>query len=211
METKKFVVAYIRVSTKKQKEKRGSIAEQKLLAEKYAIDNGLALHKSKLFIEHKPASKPIVTSDINEDFYDTLSSRPKLKEIMTLAKEKKISHLIVYSRDRLCRSVDDSREIDKILEDNGVKLVFTRPGEFSNEDNENSYQDFLEIIFSSIAEFEINVLSDRVKLGAKANILKGYWAGGRIPLGYKKHENYKKKNLKFLRFYSFILFKQIFL
>jgi len=195
MEIERVPVAYIRVSTKKQKEKLGSIAEQTLLAKKYADDNGLTLNKSMIFIEDKPASKPIGTSDINEDFYETLSSRPILKKILSLVKEERISHLIVYTRDRLYRSVDDSRQIDTILEDNKVKLVFTRPGEYSNDNTENLYQDFLEIIFSSIAEFEINVLSDRVKLGAKANVLKGYWPGGRIPIGYTKHQNYKKKTV----------------
>ncbi|MCT4621590.1 MAG: recombinase family protein [Marinisporobacter sp.] len=193
MATNNIAAAYIRVSTKEQAEKKNSIQEQTNLAKDYAKKNGLILDDSMIFQEAQSASKCLSHANLDSSLEKSLSSRTELKKLLSLVSNKEISHFIVYSRDRLARSVDDFMSISKSLKDHNVQLRYSRPGEYHDDNEKNIYNKFLEIVLASIAEFEINALSTRVTSGCKTNIQEGHWAGGKIPFGYIPIKKHNKK------------------
>ena len=195
MEINNQAVAYIRVSSTEQKDKRNSIEEQRRMAKSYAEKNNLYLPDRNIIEETMPASKLFYTKDdslINQD----LSNRSGLNELLDMMRSNSISNLIVYSRDRLSRSLEEFIRINNYLEAHEIKLLFSRPGEYLDPDKSSTYNLFLEIVLSSIPEFEVELLSHRVKSSEKTNILNGYWAGGKLPFGYRPIKNRKKVSLQ---------------
>lgn len=177
-------VAYIRVSTKTQEEKGFSIEIQREKAIEYAKNNGFVLNEDMIFEEAKPASKSY--SDDFEDAYnltEKLKSRPELNKIISLAGEKKFCHLIVYTRDRLTRNIDDCLALRTYFKKVGVLVHYSRPGEFSKIED-SKINNFLELILASVAELEANTIGIRVKGGNRSCIKNSYWPGGRVPFGY---------------------------
>lgn len=181
----KGVVIYARVSTPEQGEKKFSIDYQIEQSIKYAISKGLVKDYSEIKIvkETKPASTINIKGD-EFNLEDSLKSRPRLQEIINIAYEKKFSDLIVYSRSRLTRNVEEFIALQILFKKLNIKLHFSKPGEEANSEN-NEINKFIDIILASIAELEANNISTRVKSGCRQCVKKGYWAGGKPPFGYK--------------------------
>lgn len=192
-----IAVAYLRVSTQMQEEKGYSLENQKEKALEYAEKEGLILHHNMIFTETEPAST-INNTFYPDNIYDNLSNRPKLQHILQLARRKKISHLITYTRDRLARDLDVFIGVTMELKRKEVSVHFCKDGEIKNEKG-NVYSQFLDIVLASIAEYEANVIASRVKLGGKSNILDGYWAGGKEPFGYYLQNRYQKNKKTYLK------------
>jgi site-specific DNA recombinase len=196
-------VAYIRVSTKEQQEKMSPEYQKKLAIEyvdKYnaSIDENLYdgevkpakifLDKSMIFEEPRPASK-IYSDNVDNDIWESLDNRPKLKRILELAENKQIAHLILLSRDRMARNFDQFIALSYFFNRNGVKIHYTRSGENLNIEDKKINR-FLDNILASVAELEADVISVRVKGGCRISVKNGWWPGSKPPYGYViEHQN----------------------
>ena len=191
-----LAVAYLRVSTERQKESGFSLINQEATAIEYAKQNGLILAKDMIFSEVRSASTINRNSD-DEDLEGSLSNRPVLLDILHLAVQNKFQNIIIFSRDRLARDLGMFIALNLEFEKLNIKVHYSRPGEVTESSDSEIYK-FLDLILASVAELESNVLSTRVKGGNRTCIKNSYWAGGKAPFGYilQKDKSYfnSKKN-----------------
>ncbi|KGK84834.1 recombinase family protein [Clostridium sp. HMP27] len=192
-ETCDKAASYARVSTLKQSEEGYSIENQMKYIEEYAKSKGWILEDSLKYKENKPASKEEDESIDESNFIENFRDRPMLTKLLKEVQKKSFKHLIVYSRDRLARDVEDAMALEIYFEKFGIQIHYAKPGE-DFEDANPKIKRLLNIIFTSLAEMEINILSSRVKEGSKAAISKGNWAGGKVPFGYipVEYKDYSK-------------------
>jgi len=118
------------------------------------------------------------------DFYDmqtgTRTDRPGLEALLTAAQGREFDLVLFYRTDRLARSVHGFMEILQQLEEFDVALrSATEPFETMTPAGKLMAQ-----MLASFAEFEHDVLIDRILEGFSAKALKGEWLGGRAPYGY---------------------------
>ncbi|MTI69179.1 MAG: recombinase family protein [Firmicutes bacterium] len=188
-----IAVAYLRVSTKKQKKTGVSIESQRESVKNYAVNNNLELDEKYIFTEAKPASK--IYNDRN-DIDDSLSKRPILNHILSLASKGKFNTLIVYSRDRLTRNTEEAFALKyKLKQLNKIDIQYSKPNEnFETNENIRHVENLIEIVLTSIAELEADMNSSRTRLGNKYCAQHNLWPGGKIPFGYYavKVKNHKK-------------------
>lgn len=194
---KGIAATYIRISDPRQS---AGFSEENQLEKAiiYAEERNLILKNNLIFKEEASASMPQNITIIEEREEENFYLRPKLQKLLIEAKENSFTDLIVFSRDRLSRNVEAALLIENILNRCGVTIHYTKPGETLNSDNTNINR-LMHIILSSIAEFEGNIISIRVKDGNKACFEKGFWPGGKAPLGYSLSEikiSESKKNSK---------------
>jgi site-specific DNA recombinase len=171
-------VIYTRVSTIKQKEEGTSLKTQEQEARKYALKKNFDV--IECFPESKSASKDTYSED---DLFMCLSRRPELQKIIKLASQNKFKHLIVHSRDRLARNASVAMTLYVYLKKLGIEVHYIKSGENVNTSSEKM-NEFLEMVFSSIAELEAGLLSNRAKSGLKKCVEIGRWPGGPPPYGY---------------------------
>jgi site-specific DNA recombinase len=107
-------------------------------------------------------------------------NRPKLQEMLSDVREGKIDVIVTIRLDRISRSVRDFHEILKLLEENGVSLVSVTQG----IDTSTPAGRLLRNILIDFAQFERDMISDRVKEKRLARAKKGMWNGGIPPYGY---------------------------
>lgn len=190
------------MSSPKQATEGQSIPNQVSEVRKYAEDRGWDLKFT--FIEEAPATK-YFNKSINK--YELVESykeiRPELSQLLAEAEKRSFKYLIVYSRDRLARVVEEHLIINAFLKKLDVKVIYLREGENCSSDSK-AVNKLIDVILSSISEFETNLLSNRVKSGNKKCLLRGWWPGGRAPFGYyrvkapddikEKHSILKKSN-----------------
>lgn len=194
-----IAIAYARVSTQEQGKKGLSIDYQKDMIKKYVNDYNelidesnlsdddkkkkkLDLNPEMILEEIKPAST-ILTNNVDNDINETLQNRPKLQQIIDLAMRKEFGHLILLSRDRLTRDFEQFIALKYIFKKNGITIHYCRPGENVETGNEEMNR-FIDNILASVAELEANLISVRVKNGARHCVENGYWPGGKPPAGY---------------------------
>ncbi|MBF8983979.1 recombinase family protein [Lutibacter sp. B2] len=191
---KKIAAAYLRVSTKKQNEEGVSLEFQRKYAKEFANANNMILEDAYIFEEAKPASK-IYTNKYNSNTeldYDediNIANRPILNKILTLAQQRKINTLIVYTRDRLSRNVEEYFSIKYMLSKYKVSILYSKPGEnintSANDTEKNGIEKLIDIILASIGELETNLISSRTRLGNEYCVQEKLWPGGKIPFGYR--------------------------
>lgn len=185
--TPEIAIAYIRVSTDKQKIVGTSDVVQKKAAleyvERYNADHPnspINLDENLILDEVKPAST--IENGIT-DFTGILKKRPVLEHIMDMVFRKDFKHLIIYSRDRLTRDFNQFITLKYLLSKYDIQIHYSRPGDSLNiEDNKISR--FVDNILASVAEFEANIIGIRVKAGGSQTVRNGNWPGGRAPYGY---------------------------
>jgi DNA invertase Pin-like site-specific DNA recombinase len=95
------------------------------------------------------------------------SDRPKLKECLNFLREG--DTLLVYSIDRLARSLQDLNSIIQTLTSKGVKIKFIKESLEFSEDSSNHVNELMLNILGSIAQFERALIRERQAEGiAKA-------------------------------------------
>ncbi|QZY56490.1 recombinase family protein [Crassaminicella profunda] len=175
-------IAYIRVSTKRQKEKGNSPEVQRRYAENYAKKNGLEI--IEYVEESKSASKIVVDQcDFDSSIFSGLKNRPALLKLLANANKNNLKHLIVSSRDRLARNLEVYVGIKYFLQKQKIQLHFSAPGESMHIANE-AFETFTELVFANVAELEANLISIRVRDGMAQRVKNNSWPGGRLPYGY---------------------------
>lgn len=106
--------------------------------------------------------------------------RPALNVLIADIEKGVIDVVVVYKVDRLSRSLHDFSKLVEIFERHGVSFVSV-----TQQFNTTSSMGRLTLnILLSFAQFEREVISERVRDKVAASRQKGIWMGGVPPLGY---------------------------
>src|SRR6202790_2291930 len=106
--------------------------------------------------------------------------RPALQMLLEQVRARKITIIVVYKVDRLTRSLADFAKLVEIFDDHGVSFVSV-----TQSFNTTSSMGRLTLnVLLSFAQFEREVIGERVRDKIAASKSKGIWVGGSIPLGY---------------------------
>ncbi len=107
--------------------------------------------------------------------------RPGLQQLLAEVKAGRIDCIIVYKVDRLTRSLADFAKIVEILDAAGASFV-----SITQAFNTTTSMGRLTLnVLLSFAQFEREVISERVRDKIAASKAKGMWMGGPVPLGYR--------------------------
>lgn len=148
-------VAYLRCSTELQDH---SISIQ----EHYASERA---RKLGYVIEHHFTDEAVSARVV------PMAERAGLQELLHEIDAGLVTHLFVYKRDRLARQSIEYMRIYQILKKHGIEVIFT-------SDNEqpmryDSIGDFMELIFSGLAEREGNAIHRRIRDAVISNFVDG--------------------------------------
>ena len=107
--------------------------------------------------------------------------RPALQRILTDVRARKIDIVVVYKVDRLTRSLADFAKLVETFDAHGVSFVSV-----TQSFNTTSSMGRLTLnVLLSFAQFEREVIGERVRDKIAASKRKGIWVGGPVPLGYR--------------------------
>ncbi len=164
----KLCALYTRVSTAMQAEKDyGSCEAQR--------DKILSYVKSQEDLE-------VVKEYSDPGFSASNLDRPALKELLNDIAKKKIDSVLTYKIDRLTRSSKDFYSLIEFFEQHGVSYVSVT----EHFDTSSPSGRLLRNIMLTFAQFEREMIADRVKNTMLQRAEKGLWNGGYMPFGYKK-------------------------
>src|ERR1700688_1008595 len=107
--------------------------------------------------------------------------RPALQLLLTQVRGGKIDIIVVYKVDRLTRSLADFAKLVELFDAHDVSFVSV-----TQSFNTTSSMGRLTLnVLLSFAQFEREVIGERVRDKIAASKRKGIWVGGPVPLGYK--------------------------
>jgi site-specific DNA recombinase len=106
--------------------------------------------------------------------------RPALKRLIADIEAGQIDVIVVYKVDRLTRALADFAKLVEVFDRRGVSFV-----SITQQFNTTSSMGRLTLnVLLSFAQFEREVISERVRDKVAASKKKGLWMGGIPPLGY---------------------------
>ncbi len=106
--------------------------------------------------------------------------RPALKQLMEDIKAGKVNIIVVYKIDRLTRALMDFSKLVEVFDQYGVTFV-----SITQSFNTTTSMGRLTLnVLLSFAQFEREVIGERVRDKIAASKKKGMWMGGSPPLGY---------------------------
>src|SRR6202522_1974185 len=106
--------------------------------------------------------------------------RPALQDLLEQVRAHKIDIIVVYKVDRLTRSLADFAKLVELFDEHGVSFVSV-----TQSFNTTSSMGRLTLnVLLSFAQFEREVIGERVRDKIAASKRKGLWVGGPVPLGY---------------------------
>jgi site-specific DNA recombinase len=121
------------------------------------------------------------------DYYDDGAfsgaslDRPALQKLLADVRAGKITIVVVYNVDRLTRSLADFAKLVELFDQHQVSFVSV-----TQSFNTTSSMGRLTLnVLLSFAQFEREVIGERVRDKIAASKRKGIWVGGPIPLGYR--------------------------
>jgi site-specific DNA recombinase len=107
--------------------------------------------------------------------------RPALQNLLDQVRVKRIDIVVVYKVDRLTRSLADFAKLVELFDEHEVSFVSV-----TQSFNTTSSMGRLTLnVLLSFAQFEREVIGERVRDKIAASKRKGIWVGGSIPLGYR--------------------------
>lgn len=107
--------------------------------------------------------------------------RPALKRLLEDIKAGKINTVVVYKIDRLTRALMDFSKLVEVFDQYGVSFV-----SITQSFNTTTSMGRLTLnVLLSFAQFEREVIGERVRDKIAASKKKGMWMGGIVPLGYR--------------------------
>ena len=107
--------------------------------------------------------------------------RPALQTLLADVRAGKITTVVVYKVDRLTRSLADFAKLVELFDQFGVSFV-----SITQSFNTTSSMGRLTLnVLLSFAQFEREVIGERVRDKIAASKRKGMWVGGPVPLGYR--------------------------
>jgi site-specific DNA recombinase len=106
--------------------------------------------------------------------------RPALQELLDDVRARKVDIIVVYKVDRLTRSLADFAKLVELFDQHSVSFV-----SITQSFNTTTSMGRLTLnVLLSFAQFEREVIGERVRDKIAASKRKGIWVGGPIPLGY---------------------------
>jgi DNA invertase Pin-like site-specific DNA recombinase len=106
--------------------------------------------------------------------------RPDLQRLLGDIRAGKVDIVVVYKVDRLTRSLTDFAKLVELFDAHGVSFVSV-----TQSFNTTSSMGRLTLnVLLSFAQFEREVIGERVRDKVAASKRKGLWMGGPVPLGY---------------------------
>ena len=107
--------------------------------------------------------------------------RPALKQLLADIEEGLVDVVVVYKIDRLSRSLMDFSKLVEVFDRSGVTFVSV-----TQSFNTTTSMGRLTLnILLSFAQFEREVIAERVRDKIRASRQKGMWMGGNVPFGYR--------------------------
>src|ERR1700674_2664611 len=107
--------------------------------------------------------------------------RPALQELLDDVRARKVDIIVVYKVDRLTRSLADFAKLVELFDQHSVSFVSV-----TQSFNTTSSMGRLTLnVLLSFAQFEREVIGERVRDTIAASKQKGIWVGGPVPLGYR--------------------------
>jgi site-specific DNA recombinase len=109
-----------------------------------------------------------------------LSVRPSVPALSSI-REHKIDVVVVYKVDRLTRPLANFAKMVELFEAHGVSFVSV-----TQQFNTTTSMGRLTLnVLLSFAQFEWEVVGERIRDKFAASRRKGMWMGGTVPLGYR--------------------------
>ena len=106
--------------------------------------------------------------------------RPALQTLLAEVRSRAIDTVVVYKVDRLTRSLADFAKLIELFEAHSVSFVSV-----TQSFNTSSSMGRLTLnVLLSFAQFERELIGERVRDKIAASKRKGIWVGGPVPLGY---------------------------
>jgi DNA invertase Pin-like site-specific DNA recombinase len=106
--------------------------------------------------------------------------RPALQALLEQVRSRRIDIILVYKVDRLTRSLADFAKLVELFDQHAVSFVSV-----TQSFNTTSSMGRLTLnVLLSFAQFEREVIGERVRDKIAASKRKGLWVGGPVPLGY---------------------------
>ena len=106
--------------------------------------------------------------------------RPALKRLLADIEAQRVDVVVVYKIDRLSRSLMDFSKLVEVFDRNNVTFVSV-----TQSFNTTTSMGRLTLnILLSFAQFEREVIGERIRDKFAASRKKGMWMGGFVPLGY---------------------------
>lgn len=124
---------------------------------------------------------PLANSYDDGGFSGGTLERPALKRLLADIKAGKIDVIVVYKIDRLSRSMLDFLKLVELFEQYGVTFVSVTQS-FNTKDAMGRMALNILITF---AQFEREVIGERIRDKVAASRKRGKWMGGWTPLGYE--------------------------
>jgi site-specific DNA recombinase len=110
--------------------------------------------------------------------------RPGVQQLMTDIRDGKIDVVVVYKVDRLTRSLADFARMVELFDGRGVSFVAV-----TQQFNTTTSMGRLTLnVLLSFAQFEREVIGERIRDKVAASKRKGIWMGGTLPIGYDLRE-----------------------
>src|SRR5246500_5621697 len=107
--------------------------------------------------------------------------RPALQQLLAEVRSGKIDVIVVYKVDRLTRSLADFAKLVELFDQHSVSFVSV-----TQSFNTTTSMGRLTLnVLLSFAQFEREVIGERVRDKIAASKRKGIWVGGPVPLGYR--------------------------
>src|SRR6187455_691990 len=106
--------------------------------------------------------------------------RPALKRLLADIEEHRVDVVVVYKIDRLSRALMDFSKLVEVFDRNNVTFV-----SITQSFNTTTSMGRLTLnILLSFAQFEREVIGERIRDKIAASRRKGIWMGGFVPIGY---------------------------
>ena len=109
------------------------------------------------------------------------TSRPALKQLMAECRAGNIDVILVYKIDRLSRSICDFAELTKFFDQYSVSFCSVT----QDINTSTSSGRMMLNILMTFAQYEREIIGERIRDKFAASKRKGMWMGGAVPLGYR--------------------------
>src|SRR3954470_8594342 len=134
------------------------------------------------YITSQRAEGWVLVRDHYDDggFSGSTLDRPALRRLLADIEQGRIDIIAVYKIDRLSRSLMDFAKLVETMEAHGVTFVSV-----TQSFNTTTSMGRLTLnILLSFAQFEREVIGERIRDKFAASRARGMWMGGKVPLGY---------------------------
>jgi DNA invertase Pin-like site-specific DNA recombinase len=106
--------------------------------------------------------------------------RPALRRLLADIEQDRIDCILVYKIDRLSRSLMDFAKLVEVMDAHGVTFV-----SITQSFNTTTSMGRLTLnILLSFAQYEREIIGERIRDKFAASRARGMWMGGKVPLGY---------------------------